>query len=134
MNTQHLLLLERSVDLMIFGGLFDLFRPQHSIAANLILKLYNEIFKGKNTGSVVWTIGFDLGYFNTDRLLTSLLVIKRNEESSSIVINQMYTSLSPKIVFRGDLFKLPFESISCNNFNKKTQSEQIEYLKDRIKQ
>ena len=131
MNTQHLLLLERSVDLMILGRFLDVFLPPHAVAANRMKDICKEIFKEIKTGPVVWKVEHKsvLTWFET------ILVIKKNDQSARIAVSGMNNAENPTINFNGALF--------CNNdkgqnfirwhdFNNLSESEQMKYFKEKL--
>ena len=59
MHTEHLILLEKSIDLMILRGFLDDLNPQHHKTGKLIFRVYNEIFTQINTPQDIWKIKYN---------------------------------------------------------------------------
>ncbi len=120
MNTGHLVLLEKSVDLMILGSFLDPFYSQHSVTANFLHKIYSDIFKEKNTPACVYEIHYKYSYFSPERTFQSCLVISRSknkDKPSEILVDGMYVnSIGIRISFSGEFFRRT--QISLTEFNK----------------
>jgi hypothetical protein len=91
MHTEHLILLEKSIDLMILRGLFEDIYPQHCKTASLILKLYQGIFNKINNPANIWEIKCPVwwGWYE------SILEITRNEKDKSRIVieGKEYTTI-----------------------------------------
>jgi hypothetical protein len=92
MHTEHLILLEKSIDLMILRGLFSY--PQHVVTAKLIFNFYKGIFKEINTLQDTWEIE------NKRRSFESILVITKNKTGKSNIIIDGRNSENPTIIFQ----------------------------------
>ena len=90
MHTEHLILLEKSIDLMILRGVLQDIYPPHCKTASVILRLYQGIFKKINTPTEgymptdIWEIKCPLWY----GWYESILEITRNEKEKSRIVIQ----------------------------------------------
>ena len=128
MQTQNLILLKRSVDLIILRSLLNDINPQHFRTAVLIHTTYKSIFQEINTAGVIWEIKHKYWY----GWYESILVITKNKtEDSTIIISAMInTAENPFITFNGPLF----DSVPLNWNEFKKEIDQREYLKGIIRE
>ncbi len=119
MHTEHLILLEKSIDLMILRGLFGY--PQHVLTAKLIFNLYERIFNEINTHQDTWKIE------NTRRWNESILVITKNKTGKSNIFIGGRNSENPTINFQSGSL-LNEKSLSFSTFDEIQDKET--FLKD----